>query len=208
MTTSLKLLTAFALALGGLARAADESPKPASASPPAVGNPLPAFELPDDAGKPWKSADHLGKQVLVLYFYPGDFTGGCVKQAEAYRDGLTKLEELGALLIGVSGDEVATHKLFRETYGLKHTLLADTQGEVARLLGVPVSGSSRVSVRGPDRMPLRDAAGEPIVVKRNVTLARWTIIVDRQGSIASVRKIVDPATDQEEVRKIVAELAK
>jgi peroxiredoxin Q/BCP len=207
MKSSLHLLTVIALTIGGLAQA-DESPRPAATSPPAVGNPLPAFELPDHGGQPWKSAEHVGKEVLVFYFYPGDFTGGCIKQVEAYRDGLTKIEELGAVLIGVSGDEAATHKLFREAYGLKHTLLADTQGDVAKLLGIPVSGSGRVPVRGPDRMPLRDAAGEPIVIKRNVTLARWTIVVDRQGNIASVRKIVDPATDQEEVRKIVAELAK
>ena len=49
------------------------------------------FEISDDAGQAWKSADHVGKHVLVLYFYPGDFTGGCIRQAEAYRDGLAKI---------------------------------------------------------------------------------------------------------------------
>src|SRR5438128_320597 len=99
----------------------------AKAEMPAIGEPLPTFETTDDRGQPWKSAEHVGKKVLVLYFYPGDFTGGCTAQAQKYRDALAKIEEFGAEVIGVSGDEVATHKLFKETYTLTHSLLADTE---------------------------------------------------------------------------------
>ncbi len=91
---------------------AAEEPKPAVPVPgPAVGDAMPAFESTDDLNHPWKSADYVGKKVLVLYFYPGDFTGGCIKQAQAYRDVLTKIEEQGVELVGISGDEVATHAL-------------------------------------------------------------------------------------------------
>ena len=105
--------------------------RPEEKSPLAVGDLLPAFESVDDQAKAWKSADHLGKKVLGLYFYPGDFTGGCSKQAQAYRDALAKFEALGVELVGVSGDEASVHALFKETYGLKHALLADTNGELA-----------------------------------------------------------------------------
>lgn len=184
---------------------------PAPATPPQkvdVGDVLPDFESTDEQGLPWKSVDHVGKKVLVLYFYPGDFTGGCIKQAQAYRDGLEKIEELGAELVGVSGDEVATHKLFRATYGLKHPILADTSGELAKRLGVPVGPGGRVLPAGADRKPLVDTEGKRIVFLRPVTLARWTIVVDREGKIASLRQIVNPVTDSEEVLKIVEALPK
>jgi thioredoxin-dependent peroxiredoxin len=142
----------------------------------------------------------------VMYFYPGDFTGGCTRQAQAYRDALTKIEELGAEIVGVSGDEAATHQLFKETYGLKHSLLADSDGHLAALLGVPVKAGGTVRAAGPDRKPLLDAAGQRIDVKRKVTLGRWTVIVDREGKVASLRNVTNPVTDAQEVRKIIAAL--
>lgn len=144
----------------------------------------------------------------MLYFYPGDFSGGGIKQAEAYRDGLTKIEELGVELVGVSGDEVATHKLFKETYALKHVLLADPEGALAKLVGVPVSAGGRVAPTTLDRKPILDADGKRIIFQRPVTIARWTVVVGRDGKIASLRSIVNPVTDSEEVRKVVEVLSK
>ena len=201
-------LAALVLMVCGTIHAAEEPKPEAPAAGLAVGELLPAFESTDEQGLPWKSAEHVGKKVLVLYFYPGDFTGGCIKQAEAYRDGLAKIEELGVELVGVSGDEVATHKLFKETYGLKHALLADPKGELAKLVGVPVSAGGRVSPASADRKPLLDADGKRIVLQRSVTIARGTVVVDRDGKIASLRNIVNPVTDSEEVRKIVEALPK
>ena len=202
------LLVAFVLTVCGAIQAADEPQPTAPAAGPAVGDAMPAFESTDDQDRPWKSADYVGKKVLVLYFYPGDFTGGCIKQVEAYRDGLATLDELGVELVGVSGDEVATHKLFKETYGLKHALLADSKGELAKLMGIPVSAGSRVIPAGPDRKPLLDADGKRFALQRPVTIARWTVVVDREGKIAAVRNIVNPVTDSEEVLKIVKALPK
>ena len=201
-------LVALALMVCGTIQAAEEPKPEAPAAGLAVGELLPAFESTDEQGLPWKSAEHVGKKVLVLYFYPGDFTGGCIKQAEAYRDGLTKIEELGVELVGVSGDEVATHKLFKETYELKHALLADPEGKLAKLVGVPISAGDRVTPTTLDRKPILDADGKRIIFQRPVTIARWTVVVDREGKIASVRKIVNPVTDSEEVRKIVEVLPK
>src|SRR6476619_5010083 len=141
MFSSLLLTAVFSL-LGALAIAVEpESPD----QRPAVkdGESLPALTSTDDQGRAWKSAEHVGK-ILVLYSYPGDFTPGCTRQAETFREGLAKLEERGVDLVGISGDEVATHKLFKEAYGLKHTLLADPKGELAQVLGVPVSRGDKV----------------------------------------------------------------
>ena len=174
----------------------------------AVGQMLPAFETTDDQGQSWKSTDHVGKKVVVLYFYPGDFTGGCTVQAQKYRDALTKIEQLGAEVVGVSGDEVASHQLFKETYDLQHALLSDSTGQVAQLLNVPVKAGGSVKAAGPDRKPLLDANGQRIELKRPVTLARWTLVVDRAGKIASLRSVTSAATDAEEIQKIVEGLAK
>jgi thioredoxin-dependent peroxiredoxin len=173
----------------------------------AVGAPVLAFESVDDAGQPWRSADHLGKQVVVLYFYPGDFTDGCIKQAEAFRAGLQMLSDAGVEVVGVSGDSVATHKLFKETYGLTHTLLADPEGALAKLLGVPVTERpAKVRTRGPDGKPLMNEAGKSLIVERPVTLPRWTLIIGRDGKLAAKRTEVKPATEADEVLKIVQTL--
>jgi peroxiredoxin Q/BCP len=174
----------------------------------AAGAALPSFESLDDAGQAWKSADHAGQKVLVMYFYPGDFTGGCTKQAQAYRDTLAKIEELGAEVVGVSGDEPATHKLFKQTYSLTHTLLADPEGKLGKLLGIPVKAGGKVRATGPDRKPLLDAGGKRIEINRPVTLARCTIIVGRDGKIVSLRSSVNPVTDAEDVLKLVESLPK
>ena len=192
----------------GAGLAADDA-RPEQNPPLAVGDLLPAFESVDDRAQAWKSADHVGKKVLVIYFYPGDFTGGCSKQAQAYRDALAKFEALGAELVGVSGDESRVHALFKETYGLKHTLLADTNGELAALVGVPTTPGKRgVRAVTPDRKALLDADGNAIFLERPMTLARWTMVVDRDGKVACLRSIVHPDSDSAEVLKVVEALAK
>src|SRR5262249_39394556 len=79
-----------------------------------VGDKAPAFQAQDDTGKLWKSADHVGKKIMVVYFYPADFTGGCTKEACAYRDDYGKLKEKGVDVVGVSGDAVHNHELFKK----------------------------------------------------------------------------------------------
>jgi thioredoxin-dependent peroxiredoxin len=209
MFTKIRWLVVVSIVVGaGPFGAAAEPERTVQENLPAAGEPLPTFQSIDDAGQPWKSGDHVGKRVLVLYFYPGDFTGGCTRQAQAYRDALAKIEELGAEVIGVSGDEVATHKLFKETYGLTHCLLADTSGGLAKLLGVPVKAGGKVRATGPDRKPLLDSEGNRIDFERPVTIGRWTLVVDLDGKIVSLRSVTNPVTDADEIQKIVAALSK
>src|SRR2546421_5773099 len=96
------LLTSLVFVVGGAVVSADDAQPANKVSGLTIGLPLPNWEGTDDSGKPWKSVDRIGRNIVVLYFYPGDFTGDCIKQAEAYREGLAKLEELGVELVGVS----------------------------------------------------------------------------------------------------------
>src|SRR5262249_21814935 len=66
-----------------------------------VGDTAPDFESVDEQGKAFKSKDVVGKTIVVLYFYPADFTGGCTKQACGFRDDIEKLEGAGVLVVGV-----------------------------------------------------------------------------------------------------------
>src|SRR4029453_2645894 len=84
-----------------------------------------------------------------------------------------------------------------------HSLLSDPQGALATLLGVPVKAGGKLKATGPDRKPLLDANNNRIEIARAVTLARWTIVVDRAGKIISLRNVVNPVTDAEEVQKLV-----
>ena len=170
-----------------------------------VGQDLPALEALDDQGNPWKSTGRAGKGPLVMYFYPGDFTGGCMKQAQKFQELMEQLREAGAEVVGVSGDEVATHKLFKETFKLPQTLLADPEGKIAIALGVPMSAGDKVRTRGLDGKPLMDATGKSIILVRPATFARWTYIVGSDGKILARRENVNPTKDADEVLKLVTE---
>ncbi len=67
-----------------------------------VGDQAPSFTSTDDEGKSWKSSDHVGKKILVVYFYPADMTPGCTKQACGFRDDMAKLTDKGIEVVGVS----------------------------------------------------------------------------------------------------------
>ena len=116
--------------------------------------------------KEWKSADLVGKKFVVVYFFPAAFTSGCRVQAQQFRDNMNVLNEKGIAVIGVSGDAVATQDLFKKMEKLNFTLLADEDGSVAKKFGVPLSKGGEVRTK--------NAQGESVVLKRNVTAARWT----------------------------------
>jgi peroxiredoxin Q/BCP len=104
------------------------------ASPP-VGAPAPAFELPDQQGETRRLEDYAGKW-LVLYFYPKDNTPGCTTQACSFRDNIFAFNKEGAVILGISVDDVESHKKFAEKHGLPFALLADADKAVAKQYGV------------------------------------------------------------------------
>jgi thioredoxin-dependent peroxiredoxin len=99
------------------------------------GAPAPEFALKADSGETVKLSDLRGKQV-VLYFYPKDDTPGCTTQACGIRDAYDEFEREGAIVLGVSPDNEASHVKFREKYRLPFALLADEGHHVADEYGV------------------------------------------------------------------------
>lgn len=92
---------------------------------PTIGQPAPDFEMLTDEGKPVKLSDYRGKKV-VLYFYPKDFTSGCELQACSFRDSYGQFTAANAVVLGVSADDVESHRKFREALNLPFTLLVDS----------------------------------------------------------------------------------
>jgi peroxiredoxin Q/BCP len=156
-----------------------------------VGDSAPDFEAMDDQGNLWKFTDHVGKKILVVYFYPADLTGGCTKQACAYRDDMSKLTDKGVEVVGVSGDSAKNHAVFKKVEKLNFTLLADEKGDVAKKFGVPLR-------KGGD-FPTKDADGNPIVLTRGVTADRWTFVINKDGKIIHKNTSVKAPEDSKQI---------
>ncbi len=145
-----------------------------AAEAPAPGSAAPAFSLPDQVGKTHALTDYAGRW-LVLYFYPRDDTPGCTTEACNFRDDIARIRKLGAEVVGVSVDSVASHADFAAKHTLPFPLLADTDGKLADAYGA-----------------LRDL----LVMK---FARRQTYIIDPAGRIAHRYLTVDPKTHAAEV---------
>ena len=168
-----------------------------------AGDKAPVFEGVNDAGKKWKSGNVVGKKYLVVYFYPADFTTGCTRQAQVWRDNMNKVVKAGVEVVGVSGDSIKAHKLFKEAWKLNFTLLSDENAAIAKKFGVPVRRGGRVFPRGQDRKPLVDKDGKRIVLERKATFARWTYVIGRDGNILYKNTRVRPAQDSQNVLEFI-----
>ena len=163
-----------------------------------VGDAAPAFSVKDDSGKDWKSADHVGQKIVVVYFYPADMTSGCTKQACGFRDDMAKLSDKDIEVVGVSGDTVRNHQLFKQAHNLNFALLADTDGKVAEKFGVPVTPGEKTVKATID--------GKEEALTRAVTTARWTFVIDKQGKIAQKNSSVKAAEDSKAILELVEKL--
>lgn len=103
--------------------------------PPKVGDKAPMIEGTDQDGKKWKLSSEIGKNAVLLYFYPKDNTPGCTKEACGLRDRLPDLKSQSVDVVGVSFDTVDSHKNFTFRYDLNFTLIADPDGKIANLYG-------------------------------------------------------------------------
>ena len=108
----------------------------ASATEPLLlGNPAPEFELADQTGQ-LHSLEDYREQWVVLYFYPKDETPGCTTEACGFRDNIFAFRDLNAQILGVSLDDVDSHREFAENHSLPFPLLSDMNGSVADAYGV------------------------------------------------------------------------
>lgn len=142
------------------------------------GQTAPDFTLPADNGNDVKLSDFRGKPV-VLYFYPKDATPGCTKEACAFRDRSRELKEHGAVVLGVSPDDVGTHMAFRTLYSLNFPLLADTDHRVAETYGA-----------------WRE---KNMYGKKSMGIQRSTFLIDGEGKVRKVWKKVSVDGHDEEV---------
>ena len=99
------------------------------------GKSVPNFELSDADGNVFSSTDLRGKKY-VIYFYPKDFTPGCTIEADEFSKDYKKFQKVGIEIIGISKDDVESHKKFCEKMKIPYFLLADTKMVVSKLFGV------------------------------------------------------------------------
>ncbi|MBX3270312.1 MAG: peroxiredoxin [Sandaracinaceae bacterium] len=139
-----------------------------------VGALAPAFRAPDQTGATRTLAEHRGR-VVVLYFYPRDATPGCTIEACAFRDTWSEYTRRGVALLGVSVDDVESHREFAEEHELPFPLLSDTDLRITDAYGA------------------RDQVGEVIYSRR------VTFVIDAEGVIRHVFANVDPGVHAREV---------
>jgi peroxiredoxin Q/BCP len=147
------------------------------------GKPAPDFELTTDAGEPVKLSDFRGRPV-VLYFYPKDDTQGCTKEACGFRDTYSEFEQRGAIVLGVSPDDVASHVRFKEKYSLPFSLLADPEHKVAETYGV---------------WGERNYAG-----RKYMGINRSTFVIDADGNLVKAMRNVKPDGHPDRVLEVLS----
>jgi len=147
------------------------------------GTPAPDFALRSDTGETIRLSELRGKPV-VLYFYPKDDTTGCTTQACGIRDAYAEFERAGAVVLGVSPDDEASHVKFKDKYDLPFTLLVDADHEVADLYGV---------------------WGEKEYMGRTyLRVSRSTFVIAEDGTVKRALHNVKPATHADDVLAILA----
>lgn len=130
-----------------------------------VGQKAPEFTLLSTDGKKVSLKEFRGKKV-VLYFYPKDMTPGCSAEACSFRDNIGAVRRKGAEVIGISADDIDSHKKFTEKYDLPFLLLSDENKEVVKAYGVWKEKS--------------------LYGKKFMGIERTTFIIDEQGKIAHI----------------------
>ena len=101
-----------------------------------IGDKVPCFSLPDQNGNTVNIMNFIGKKNLVIFFYPRDGSYGCTLEACYFRDLSQTFEEVRAVVLGISGQSVESHKEFSDLYHLDYPILSDEGNRVRRLFGV------------------------------------------------------------------------
>ena len=147
-----------------------------------IGDKAPDFELRDQKGSNVKLSSLKGKKI-VLYFYPKDDTSGCTKEACDFRDNFAALKKLNVEVLGISNDDLESHKKFSSKYNLNFSILSDADKKVSKEYGV-------------------------YELKRNYGreyhgITRSTFLINKNGKIEKIFYKVNP---EEHIREILAEL--
>lgn len=151
-----------------------------------AGQAAPTYTLPDADMEIFDSPSLLGKQNVVLFFYPKDGTPYCTLEAIDFSDHESEFNRLGCAVIGVSRDDCLAHADFRDKHGLSIRLLSDEEGEVCRKFGV---------------MHFREHDGH-----KKLCLIRSTFIIDKQGIIRHALYDISPKGHAAEVFQLVKQM--
>lgn len=146
------------------------------------GDQEPKFELNDADGKQVKSSDFKGKKH-VIYFYPRDFTPGCTIEADEFSKEYKKFQKHGIEIIGISKDDVESHKKFVDKMNIPYVLLSDPEAEVCKKFGV--------------------WGKKQFMGKEYMGIQRSTFLVDEKGKIFKVFPAVKPKGHADEVLQIL-----
>lgn len=150
------------------------------------GKKAPAFSLKDESGKSVKLSELKG-QPVVVYFYPKDDTPGCTTEACAFRDRLSEISASGAVIVGVSADDAASHQKFRDKYELNFPLLVDKDHKLAEKYGA-----------------WRE---KNMYGKKSMGIQRSTFLIDSEGRVAKIWKRVKVDGHDQQVIDAIADLA-
>ena len=154
---------------------------------PAVGKRAPAFTLPAVPEGKVRLSQFKGEKNVVLYFYPRDNTPGCTTEACDFRDQLPQFDSADTVVLGVSGDSLASHEKFAAKFELPFTLLSDEDHTVCEKYGVWVEKKN--------------------YGKTYMGIQRSTFLIDKEGKIAAVWPKVKVKGHVEEVAAKLAELS-
>ena len=169
--TFLPLAASLALAaLSALPAAAQVKP----------GDAAPAFELPGSDGKSHKLADYVGKQAVVIAWYPKAFTGGCTNECKSLRDHSAALRKFNVAYFAASCDDAETNKKFAESLMLDYPILSDPKFALSGPLGVTDAAQPRPR--------------------------RWTIYITKDGKVAHIDKSVKTTSHGADVAAKLQEL--
>jgi peroxiredoxin Q/BCP len=149
------------------------------------GDKAPAFDLPASTGKNVALKDLAGKKNVVLYFYPRDMTPGCTVEACDFRDRNKPLTDAGAVVLGISTDDVDTHGKFIRKENLNFTLLTDADHKTAEAYGVWVEKN--------------------LYGKTSMGIRRATFVIDKKGVVRKAWPKVKVEGHAEEVLAFVRE---
>ena len=154
---------------------------------PALNKPLPEFEALATGGVKFTPQAFLG-QVVILYFYPKDNTPGCTTEAMQFRDHHDEFVDAGAVVFGVSRDNMASHDRFKQSLGLPFELIADTEEKLCHMFGV--------------------VKNKIMYGKKVKGIERSTFLVDRDGILRGEWRGLKVASHVEEVLDEVRSLEK
>lgn len=158
-----------------------------------LGDTVTNFSALDENGDIWELKNNTS-DFTVIYFYPAAMTYGCTKQACAYRDDKATFDQLNTTIVAVSGDSPENLQNFKKKYDLNFSLLSDFAGKLSKIFGVPISKGGSIE---------RELFGKRITLTREITVERWTFVLDKNRKVIYKNSKVNAVQDSKNVKEAI-----